>query len=63
MNAQKESVPEGRKSFQCEICDLSYSQKQGMQRHMVVVHEGKKLFKCKICDKSFSHKSSLNTYT
>ena len=33
----------GKKTFKCENCDVSFSSRQNMDRHIATVHEGKKL--------------------
>ena len=33
------------KSFKCEVCDYSWSQKKDLNRHVASVHEGNKPFK------------------
>ena len=45
---------EGKKSFECKVCEKYFSRKTNLSRHMSSVNEGKKAFQCKICDKSFS---------
>ena len=37
------SVHEGKKPFNCEICDASFTAKQRMRSHYEAVHEGKNL--------------------
>ena len=53
-----ESVHEGKKSFECDVCFAVLKSKVGLERHISAVHEEKKPFKCGICDNSFSQKSS-----
>ena len=60
------SVHEGRKSFKCDICNYSCSDKTNLKRHSesvhVYTHEGKKQFKCDICDFRCSHKHHLKRH-
>ena len=53
------SIHEGKKPFQCNICDATFVGKGGLNRHVASVHEKKKPFQCSICDSSFAEKSKL----
>ena len=48
------SIHEGKKRFQCNICDSKYTSRQGLLYHIKIVHDkiGKK-FKCNICGDTF----------
>jgi len=35
------SVHEGKKPFKCEICDVQFGVKHGLNEHVASVHEGK----------------------
>ena len=39
------SVHEGKKPFECDICDYSFSWKSNFIKHVASVHEGKKPLK------------------
>ena len=52
----------GKKSFRCEICDYSCSQKQDMKTHFESVHEGKKQFRCAICYNTFARKRNMTDH-
>ena len=49
----------GKKSFECENCGKSFSDKSHMNRHVASVHEGKKPFKCQNCGKSFFEQNKM----
>ena len=52
----------GEKLFQCNICDISFSIKGTLKRHIESVHEGKKPFKCSECDAAFSNNQNLKSH-
>ncbi|XP_059192784.1 zinc finger protein 879-like [Centropristis striata] len=58
---------EGKKSFQCEICEKAYMRKYHLQKHLMK-HTGNKphlsfgTFKCGICGKVFNSLSVLNSH-
>jgi uncharacterized Zn-finger protein len=62
MKRHKDSVHEGKKAFNCEVCNYSCSQKVHMKRHKELVHEGKKSYKCEICYYSCSQKGDLKIH-
>ena len=43
MTKHVSSVHEGKKPFNCDICDFSCSQKSNMKIHIESVHEGEKI--------------------
>ena len=53
-DTSKDSVHEGKKSFECDVCFAVLKSKVGLERHISAVHDEKKPFKCGICDNSFS---------
>ena len=48
----------GKKSYDCTLCDKSFSNKTGVKQHQVV-HTGIKPFACDDCEKSFGQKGAL----
>ena len=36
------SVHEGNKPFKCEFCEISFSRRPEMRRHVATIHDGKK---------------------
>ena len=56
------SVHEERKSFKCDICEYTCSQKSVMNRHVASVHTENKPFKCGVCDYKCSRKDQLNRH-
>ena len=51
-----------KKPFKCMICDVSFSQKYTMKKHIAAVHEGNKPYKCDTCDASFAEKLKLTRH-
>ena len=52
-----------KKSIKCDICDLSFAEKQQLKEHIESVHGGKKKrFTCTICVKNFSSKLRLKRH-
>jgi uncharacterized Zn-finger protein len=47
--------------FVCEICELSFTSKQFLQRHYAV-HTDERNFKCEICTHSYKYKKGLNRH-
>lgn len=51
---QFQSITQERKrlfgSFDCKICNASFTLKPNLLRHIDTVHEGKKPFKCRFCE-------------
>ena len=39
-------------SFKCELCELEFSRKDHLQRHVKTVHSSKQI-KCELCDLEF----------
>ena len=56
------SVHDGKKPFNCSICDHKFSIKQSLTKHIASVHEGKKPYNCSICNQKFSSKQSLTRH-
>ena len=54
-----ESVHEQKKPFKCNICDVGFSHKGYLDKH---IHEEKKPFKCNDCGTSYSRKGNLNRH-
>ena len=44
--AHKASVHEGIKPYKCERCDLCFTEKSKLKRHVDCVHDGNKRFVC-----------------
>ena len=59
MTKHLSTVHEGKKPFECSICDYKCSQKGPLNLHFSTIHEGKKPFNCSICDYKCSVKGSL----
>ena len=54
-------IHEGKKQFECFICDYKYSEKKYLTSHIASVHEGKKPFKCLICDHKCLEKGNFDS--
>ncbi|PSN31443.1 hypothetical protein C0J52_19050, partial [Blattella germanica] len=46
-------------SFQCEICNKSFTQNRSLKKHMIT-HTYERPFQCETCNKSFTQKNILN---
>ena len=46
----------------CSICQVSFSIKSSLKRHIEAVHEGTKAHKCSICDYTSSYKDKLKRH-
>ena len=44
---------EGKKPYNCEICNAGFSQNVQLRAHIAVVHQGKSPYSCPICNKEF----------
>ena len=56
------SVHEGKKPFNCELCNYSCSENSRMKKHIASAHEGKKPFKCDFCNYNCSQNSNLKVH-
>ena len=45
-----ESVHEGKKPYECDICGKVLDEEQNFKSHIESVHEGKKSYECDICE-------------
>ena len=53
MNLHVTSVHDGKKPFECEFCDKSFSKKSVLNKHIGSIHDTKKSFVCGFCQKSY----------
>jgi uncharacterized Zn-finger protein len=56
------AVHEGKKVFQCNVCNSGFKHKTSLFRHIDTVHEKKKPFKCTICEAGFTIKDNLKRH-
>ena len=49
------------KQLKCELCELEFSRKDPLQRHMRTVHSSKQL-KCELCDYVSQRKENLKRH-
>ena len=59
LNNHIQSVHEGKKPFQCHICNNSFTLRSSLSKHIKSVHEKLKPYKCKDCDNSFAQSAHL----
>ena len=57
-----ERIHEGKKDFECNICNYSCGKISDLKVHIKLVHEGKKRLKCNICGRSFGLKKTLRRH-
>ena len=57
-----ETVHEGKKPYNCSICDSNFSSKGDLRRHIEAVHKEKKPHICIKCDATFALKQTLKTH-
>ena len=55
-------VHEGKKTYDCKICDAQFVAKQVLQKHISKVHEGKRPYACKICDTNYATKQGFKVH-
>ena len=48
--------------FQCDICDIKFTAKRNLKRHITKVHEEKKSFECPLCLERFSRKGAMKIH-
>ena len=63
LNKQMKTIGVEEKIFKCDICNLTFSQKDKINHHVYNVHKGNKAFQCETCEKSFSQKINLKTHS
>ena len=52
-----------RPKVQCNICDIHFSRKQGLDLHVASVHDKQRPYSCEICNNRFAQKGHLNRHT
>ena len=53
------SVHEGKKPFQCKICEYSCPQRYHLKQHIASMHEREKPLSCQLCNYSSSTLEAL----
>ena len=56
------SFHEGKKTFECTICNALFTRNSHLRTHMTTVHEGKKPFKCELCSSTFTTKNWIKIH-
>jgi hypothetical protein len=56
MKRHEVAIHEGKKPFNCMICDANFASRQNLNKHVASVHEGN------ICDASFTQNGDLNKH-
>ncbi|XP_035713559.1 zinc finger protein 816-like isoform X3 [Folsomia candida] len=51
-----------RDMLQCHVCPQTFITRQGLQRHVQIVHENQRNYPCTFSDKRFFNSSSLNDH-
>ena len=62
MNQHVAVVHEGKKPFECELCDACFSKKVGLETHISMVHDGKKSFECNLCQFATATEGNLKAH-
>ena len=50
------------KPFQCDLCQVSFSEKGTLKHHIEVIHIGEKNYSCSHCDRKFAGKNTLKKH-
>ena len=58
----KPVTKEGKKPYECSICNKSFPHKSWLKKHIESVHEGKKRHNCSYCHKIFFEKRKLKKH-
>jgi hypothetical protein len=62
-NDEKSELPDIEKnSFQCTICEDTFTTTEELTSHIFIVHEGKTIIKCTISDMHFKRKDTLKEH-
>ena len=59
INRHIKSVHEGKKQFECQVCDSYSSLKADMTKLVKSIHDEKRLFEWELCSITFSNKDKL----
>lgn len=49
-------------SFICSKCEISFTRKDNLTRHLKMKHGGESEFKCRICQKNFTQSENLQNH-
>ena len=50
------------KKYQCDSCDLKFSQQEELMQHQQIVHFKDTDYDCKECNESFSNMEDMRTH-
>ena len=62
LNRHVQSVHEGKKPFECSICNIKFARKDYLKKHVSVHGTKKKQFNCTICNVSFTEEKELQMH-
>ena len=62
MNQHVAVVHEGKKPFECELCNACFSKKVGLETHISMVHDGNKSFECNLCQFATATENNLKAH-
>ena len=58
----KKTAPKRKKSYNCTLCELKFSRKSDLKKHVLTDHAGIKPHKCRSCESSFARKFDLKRH-
>ena len=62
MTLMNDDDDEGKKPFQCSLCDTNFLQVTDLVIHVDSVHKGEKPYQCSSCDSKFEEEIDLKTH-
>ena len=62
LNRHVQGVHEGKKPFECSICNIKFARRDYLKKHVSVHDTKKKQFNCSICNVSFTEEKELQMH-